>query len=174
MVTILSFTALGQSFQATLTDPKIAHLATILLKVPRARDIIFRSINHTFFLPTLAALRNAGLDPDTASVARLQEFIENHAIVNSPRFIGYTPEFRDGVCYKVWSGRGITATFTGLQTILNGHATILIEDIITNSGVIQVIDQVCNSSPKVPKRIINMTPPPPPQVLFDDRNPGCT
>jgi len=137
-----SFTAPGLSFQETLADPKIAHLAKILQRIPHTRDIIFGSYNHTFFLPTAAALEAAGLDPDTASEDKLQEFVENHSILNSPEFIGYTPEFGDGACYRAWSGKAFTSNFLGIQTILNGHVTILVEDIITDKGVIQVIDQL--------------------------------
>jgi len=137
-----SFTAPGQDFQTTLTDPMIVHLSEILERIPHTRDMIFGSYNHTFFLPTVEALEAAGIDPDTSSEEELQEFVENHSIVDSPDFIGYTPEFSDGTCYRVWSGKSFTSEFIGTQTILNGHATIVREDVITDRGVIQVIDQL--------------------------------
>ena len=122
----------------------IAHLSDILERIPHTRDMIFGSYNHTFFLPTAEALEAAGIDPDTSTDEELQEFVENHSIVDSPDFIGYTPEFSDGTSYRVWSGKYFTSEFIGTQTILNGHATIVGEDIITDKGVIQVIDQVCS------------------------------
>lgn len=105
------------------------------------RQQVFSSHDHTFFLPTLAALKAAGLNPDTAPTNKLEKFVKDHCILNNRAFIGYTPGYQNGVCYKVLSGKGFRATLLGIDTKLN-NAKIVSPDIITDKGCIQQIDKV--------------------------------
>ena len=142
----LSFTSEAQCFEKTLQDdPLLGHLLEILKKIPDTKAKLFGSSRYTFLLPTLESMIAAGLDPKTCSIDKLQKFVDDHSILNSD-FIGYIPEYQDGKCYTVSSGRSFTAKFIGPiggQTSLNG-AEITKEDIITDKGVIQLIEKVCH------------------------------
>jgi len=123
-------------------DPLLGHLLEILKKLPDTQAKLFGSSRYTFLLPTLESMIAAGLDPKSCSLDKLQKFVDDHSILNSD-FIGYTPEYQDGKCYTVSSGRSFTAKFIGphgAQTSLNG-AEITKEDIITDKGVIQLIEK---------------------------------
>lgn len=142
-----SFTSAAETFETTIQDPKYAYFLKIMNRISAStRQKVYSSHDHTFFLPTLAALKAARLDPDTAPINKLEQFVKDHCILNNRAFIGYTPEYQDGVCYKVLSGKGVTATLMGTDTKLN-NAKIVSLDIITDKGCIQQIDRVCSHNP---------------------------
>ena len=124
------------------------HFGIILARVPVLQELLFTSKNHTVFIPTEDALKACSLDPATASVEILEQFVKDHIIVNSNDFIGYTPQYVDGGSFQVYSGKYVRSAFAGAlgtQTVLNSQSLIVAgsDDIVTDSGTIQVIDKVC-------------------------------
>jgi len=142
-----SFTTASQTCQFTIgTDPRLMHFGIILARVPVLQELLFTSKNHTVFIPTEESLKACSLDPTTASVEVLERFVKDHIIVNSNNFIGYTPEFKDGGSFQVYSGQYVSSAWdgpSGTQTVLN-HKSMIVQDsdnIVTDSGTIQVIDK---------------------------------
>lgn len=143
-----SFTTASQTIQNTIgTDTRFADFAACLDRLPALREIIFTAYNTTLLIPTADAFKAAGISAQTTATSILEQFVKDHIIVNSCDFIGYTPNYVDGGSFQVYSGKYVSSHFAGTlgtDTILNSVSTIVSPDIVTDKGVIQGIDEVCN------------------------------
>jgi uncharacterized surface protein with fasciclin (FAS1) repeats len=91
----------------------------------------------TVFAPTNAALTSAS-NANNTSPLDLQRLVKAHVV---PEFVGFLPLLTDGLKLQTLAGTVLTVVVQNSRVFING-AEINISNIITENGVIQVIDKV--------------------------------
>ena len=90
----------------------------------------------TIFVPSNAAI--AAVSSSYSTPSQIQTFVYSHII---PDFLGYLPQLTDGLTLRTLANTTVTVTIVNNIYYING-AKIINPDVLTDNGVIDVIDNV--------------------------------
>ena len=90
----------------------------------------------TIFVPSNAAI--AAVSSSYSTPSQIQTFIYSHIV---PNFLGYLPQLTNGLTLHTLANTTLTVTIVDNIYYING-AQIIDPDVLTDNGVIDVIDKV--------------------------------
>jgi hypothetical protein len=110
-----------------------------LLNEANLTSIVDNLHRITLFVPTNSAL--AAVSTATSTPAQIQTLVYSHIV---PNFLGYLPSLYNGLTLTTLANTTLTVTVTDGEYFVNG-AHIVDPDVLTDNGVIDLIDKVSDS-----------------------------